>query len=416
VLWLWTRYVSGFGKPYLRALPWIIIFTLAVQALEHWGAFAGFEMVGLDTILRLAPRQISQDIFIVEISDTDYKNLFRATSPLEPPKIVALVRSILSANPAVVGVDLDTSDDIWCGQDVVGMLPGDAKSGVVIWAQVPAEPDNSAPGEAEPYELRPVLGGKLIDERAMGIPGFPYDLDGYVRRYRGEFPVTGEPNQCPGTPPAQGGRAVVRSRRTSMKSLSRVIAETYKPALARQRTAERIFNFAGDRYHFQINDAHDFVGARGESVELNDLQKRQLVGKIVLIGGSFRAARDYYRTPLGTMTGVELIAQAVESDLKGGGIRELNTWLERLADILAGSLITWFYFYWERRPRTAFRMSLLGIPLLSLFASFLAYRSYAYWFNFAPIVIGMLIHQLYEQSKLGARFQALTTKASREIR
>lgn len=394
---LWIRYGRGFGRHYLRALPWIIVFTLSVHVLEHVGALVGAETVWLDTLLRQSRRQMSQDIFIVEISESDYRSLFRSTSPLDPRPVVALVRTILTASPAVVAVDLDTSDAIWCHYDVAAITP---PASTVLWAQVPTATDESVAGEAETFGLAPVLGGALVDKQAMGIPVFPFDRDGSVRRYLSAIPVTGELKRCgPGSSSAKGAAR-------SMKSLSRLVAETYRPAVAREPGGERIFNFAGDRYHFLINDARDFVNERGEALPLNDRQKQQLARKIVLIGGNFRAARDVYRTPVGPMTGIELVAYAVESDLHGGGIRELNIWLARLADLFAGSLITWVYFHWERRPRVAFRLSMLAIPLLSMSASFVAYKSYAYWFSFAPIVIGVLIHQLYEQSKLSARLEA----------
>ena len=97
-----------------------------------------------------------------------------------------------------------------------------------------------------------------------------------------------------------------------------------------------IFNFYGDRYRFPIDQAGSFFqGADGEprllsqedltrKTEIDEARKALFEGKIVLIGGAYHEARDEYFTPLGVMKGVELNALAIQSDLGGGGIHEVN--------------------------------------------------------------------------------------------
>lgn len=98
------------------------------------------------------------------------------------------------------------------------------------------------------------------------------------------------------------------------------------------------------------------------------------------------------------MAGVELIALAIESDFTGG-IRKFQKWFEILADFVFGSSIVLVYFYYRRRPRFAFKLCLFGVPAIAVLLSLILFRTTAYWFNFIPIVIGMVMHQMLELSE-----------------
>lgn len=120
-----------------------------------------------------------------------------------------------------------------------------------------------------------------------------------------------------------------------------------------------------------------------------------LKGKVVLLGGYYRASRDFYITPVGRMAGLQLMAQAVESEL-GGGIRTANHVLAFVLDILAGLTVVLV----QRRFRllSALVISLVAIPSLSLVGSLLAFSTFAWWISFAPVTVGVLIHELYHHA------------------
>src|SRR5262249_37760019 len=100
---------------------------------------------------------------------------------------------------------------------------------------------------------------------------------------------------------------------------------------------DRLLNFLGDRYHIPhiaasaVHQLYESAGYQSEGWK----KQGPLQGKIVLLGGTFHHARDQYVTPLGPMTGVELMAQAIETELSGGGIRFTNELLMVLMDIVA---------------------------------------------------------------------------------
>jgi len=120
---------------------------------------------------------------------------------------------------------------------------------------------------------------------------------------------------------------------------------------------------------------------------------------IVLIGGTYKGARDVYRTPLGEMAGVDLLAQAVETDLHEG-IQETGELWKLLIDMLAGALVI---VLWKSRAlarsmsvRTFFLASLAVLGLgFGIFSKYL-FR-HGIWLDSVAIVIGVFVHQVWEE-------------------
>jgi CHASE2 domain-containing sensor protein len=121
-----------------------------------------------------------------------------------------------------------------------------------------------------------------------------------------------------------------------------------------------------------------------------------LTGKIVLLGGLYRAARDEYLTPVGPRAGVELVAQSVESELSGGGVRTTNEALMVALEILGGVLMV--YVYSRFRLGTALVASMVGIPFLALVFSFTSFSSVGRWASFIPTMVAVLLHQLHHHA------------------
>jgi CHASE2 domain-containing sensor protein len=428
-----------FGRHYIHAFVWIIVLTVLVHFMEVSGVLKGFEMAGLDTLLRLHGRQMSTRVVLVEITDEDYKDpkLFAGKSPLSNEQLLKLVSSIQNYHPAAIGMDFDTSSEDWCAVDASSLahvLPpptsGPAILPPVVWAEIPSNVE-------EQLKLSPVLGGMLQNHDFVGVPRFPVDSDGLVRRYESEFRVTGSLEGCPKQSSVLHAHAPeipavldtnsdnAGNDRDSMVSFARAVLRHACLDSAINCSSLRadlrhpvIFNFYGDRYRFPIIQSHEFVGPSADALaddkSIHRHRQDLLKDKIVLIGGNFTAARDVYMTPLGEMAGVELIALAIDSDFDGG-IRETQKWLEKCADILVGSLIVLVYFYYRRRPRFAMMLSLVGVPMVAIAFSLLLFRTAAYWFNFMPIIIGMVLHQMLELSESCGELQEEVQELERQL-
>ena len=119
-----------------------------------------------------------------------------------------------------------------------------------------------------------------------------------------------------------------------------------------------------------------------------------LKGKIVLLGGSFRAARDRFFTPVGRMDGVDILAHTVHTELPGGAVRRPGGAFFFVADLLLGVLLV--AGLWMLPRAWALPAIFVGVPLLAFLASWAAFQSVGYFASFVPVLGGVLMHELIE--------------------
>jgi CHASE2 domain-containing sensor protein len=350
------------SRSILKGLPVILLVSLVVHVSHHGIWLFPFESATLDALILLKPVDKSNHIVLVVITDNDYLNLFNERSPLDLQRLESLLAAVAAGQPSVIGVDLDTS--------ARGFRNWRARSwGVpVVWAR---DALVSFQGQSEHAVLRPlpVLGadaGPLL----TGLALFPQDADGIVRRYVRCF-ATSE-----GLKPSFTWSLVAAAR-----------GETGDC----QEGKDRILNFAAGKFRFDRVNARDVLtGARGKAWSTQG----PLRNKIVILGGSYHAARDEYVTPVGMMGGVDLTATALESDLEDRGIEAADKGWLVVVEMVVGLLIV--VAHHSLPPRRAVLMSLIAIPLGALLASLIAFSTFAYWINSVPVLAAVLIHQLYE--------------------
>jgi len=361
--WHRVRHVK-FRKHYWRhGLRTVLFITGLMFLLEHQGCTRSWEMAGLDSFVRFSAPRYSDDILVVEITDDDYEHEFQSRSPLNADRLGALLTAIHGAHPALMVLDIDTSDESFRKLGELGITGWSD----VVWARVPKRPPRGAqPENNYQAELEPVAGGLVTDASHVGVPVFPVDSDGVVRRYRQQLETSA------GTLPSLAWNA---AKRYNIK--------------ARERSGDILFNFAGDRYAFPVVQAGEFLDPTHPQQ-----WSRILGGKIVMVGGDYAAGRDTYFTARGEMAGVELVAHAAQSDLQGGGIGEGSFLLSAAFDIALGTLLVFLFYWFNLKP--AFLISLSCLVVLPVAASLVTFHSLAYWVSFIPLMLGMLVHQLLD--------------------
>ncbi|MFM0741853.1 CHASE2 domain-containing protein [Paraburkholderia xenovorans] len=116
-----------------------------------------------------------------------------------------------------------------------------------------------------------------------------------------------------------------------------------------------------------------------------------LSGRIVVIGQSSDSARDWHSTPLGAMPGSMIIANALQSLLTFGPIRELPKYLEMLSSIV---LIVVVGLVFARADSWVGGVLILVtfVPLLILLN--LAVLRSGYWFEFSTPLLAMYVHRI----------------------
>lgn len=372
-----------------RGLCVVALASLLSFALHKSGWLAIFENATLDLVSQtrhLSLRQIARHIMIVEINNDDYRTLFHGKSPLDTAALSKILEAMAAGEPNLIVVDIDTSSI----EHKELKLP-DFK-GKIIWANSWTElsADKTAPlvgaVTAEALPLLPlskrtilipggVLGGR--DYSGMtGLAFLPADADGSVRRY------------C---------RRLQTLEKTSGEvgladSLPWIVAKSYKPELAGKESQEE--NEVAIAY-LKDNSLLPVISA-GELLDSFDKPgwKEIARGKIVILGGTFDAARDEYKTRMGRCSGVGLIAQVVSTELDSGGIRIVSdSWL-LAAQLIVGTL---YLFLNTALSRPWWLLAgLVLIPFASVGFSALALSNLSLWANFVPTLFVIQIYALYE--------------------
>jgi CHASE2 domain-containing sensor protein len=223
------------------------------------------------------------------------------------------------------------------------------------------------------------------------LPRFPIDADGVVRKYAGVFKL--------------------KNNARSTKSFARAVVEKYCPCLT-ANADEKIFNLASVPRRFEQISAQQLLDPKTDDDKKHQEEWATKVhDKIVLIGGEFDDARDKYPTPLQDRFGLELNAMAIDSDLQGGGIREVPQWVLFLADVGVGAIFVSIFWCFERRPYTALLWAVPGTMVATILLSYAFFHVFAYWLSFIPVFVGVNVHQFYEHVKQAREAQARLKKA-----
>lgn len=358
-------------KRFLKALPLMLLAVLFTVILNRAGLLHELETTLLDTQMRLDVPSKESDVVIVDITPEDFARVFQGqTRPLNPDSLRTLIDAVAKGQPCVIGVDIDTSFSQFSGFKLADEWPP------LIWARETAEVPLDT--EQKPIPLD-VLGGqdKALNSRS-GIPFLIDDPGKTTRRYT-RLIATTQGNQpsfawavykeaksrnCPGIAFPE----LVENTDPLLIRYSRGIEGAGRPRI----TATNIIRLA----------------------ESGDWQNNNLVkGKIVLLGGSY-LGDDKHDTPLGVMTGLEVMANVVESEFRGGGIKPPNWFTMALLLIFDGFLlIVLFQVFPVRR---ALLFSVPVIIVISLACSLVTYRSFSRWAFFAPIMVGVVLTELID--------------------
>jgi hypothetical protein len=337
----------------------------------HTGVLHKIETTVSNVQMRLNKPISDSPVVIVDIDDADYRELFNETSPLEPSRLEKLISDISKGQPRVIGVDIDTSSPRFATEFTVGNWGPH-----IVWEReirgVPVE-------GTDDLKLSPVdiLGGETnIDPKrnSAGLPIlFDESEDKVTRKYRRYLSTDAAP----------------------LPSFPYAIAEAYRgetlnaPAGLEDWQQDRLIRFSGipghtARLHFSARKVTELSQHWPDASPIKD--------KIVLLGGSY-LGQDRHDTPIGELSGVEVMANVVETELVGGGERPPSKTVLLLLELFeAFVLILLFHIL---KFRFALLWSLVLVPVIAVLCSALAYRDTRHFIQFAFILLGLLLFELY---------------------
>jgi serine/threonine-protein kinase len=351
------------------ALPTIVAASIITLLAHSFGFLESFENTGLSTLIDLNPLA-PEHIFVVDIDNDDYKNLFASTSPLNPDKVVELIKAIEEGEPKLIVIDLDTADDRFRSVKLPGIKNVIWSCGVAPAPEQDSADGKSANGDGQTLVLDRLLGSEVSNRSEhWGVAILPRDSDGIIRHY------------C---------RSILAKRSPSAKaeSESTLIWSAVCAFRGDESKADNsdygrfILNSSGgSKYIPHISASNMLATCKGSG------WKEAVKGKIVFLGGFFDAARDSYPSASGEMPGTDLQAEGVESELMRGGVRPVGDVLLACALMLSGLLATLLNFRLGGRFLVVTGVAAVLLSTLAL-ASFSFWSLYL-WMNFVPVTIAV---------------------------
>jgi CHASE2 domain-containing sensor protein len=343
------------------------------------------ETVVMDAQMKLSSPPADSMIVTVDITDENYKdkNLFNGNSPLKPEKLKEIIDAIARGEPAVIGVDIDTSSPQFQDFKIENWKPH------IVWErEVEKIPENTSIKEKKKPEPLGVLGGtKDLDpaNNSTGVALLIDDEDNVTRRYRRLIPTTA--GDLPSFP-----WAVVTAflKKDKSEELDKIPGST----------DDLLIMYFGDR-----SGSHRLRLTASTVLELSRKwpDSSPIKKKIVLLGGSY-LDQDRHDTPLGRMNGLYAMANVVETEL----VTKLDTRTHKvpsklvvvLLEFIDGFVLIWLFHV--ARLRYALLWSLLLVPAISLLCSLFAYGNWTHPWYFVWILIGLVVYELYEHYRRSA--------------
>ena len=355
--WLKRQWKRRGRKLLLVTYGLIVVAVLSIGYLLHIENFALDFQAYWDRELPPGAPQV----VIVSISREDYESdtLFKARSPLDPARLKDLVHKILEGKPAVLGVDIDTADKSFRSIRDAVLSPR------IIWARDAQllEAERGAPNAGA------ILGGES-DSAFPGESGLAVLLedseDSVIRRYQ---------------------RAATTSTGT-LATFPWAIAKRYAELKTHAKTATpRVDTTA---FYIRYTDIPPRASYSASKILAPGFEwNGGIQDKVVLLGGRYDRA-DLHKTPYGETDGVDVISNAVETELSGRVQKSVGPVVLTLIGLVALLVLIAFFRLriFQNRFWWALLLSLIGIVVLATVLALMDYvPTLPYAFVFAVMVL-----------------------------
>ena len=356
-----------------RSLAGILVVVFVIHATH---ALQPLELRALDVWQRLLEERPAGFVRVVAIDDADFATLFGGRMPLQPAVIAKLLDVIAAARPLLIGVDIKTSSSEFAS------LAERTDWGPVVWGR---------DGRAQGHLVVPdaILGGRtVLPPGRAGVALAAVDSDDVVRRIPRMFDTRAGPR-------SSFHWEIVRAACES--GLRAPGCRANAPAVDGADSAPLV-NLYPQRLQLRPIPASALLQIGGQLPP--GVGPEALSGRVVLLGGTFREGRDAHRTPVGELSGVETWAHAIETELRNEGVEEVGAIWLTLADAAIALVIMWLHHFVG--GRAAFLTIIFVAPLAMVGLSLILFRAAGLLLTFVPVVVAILIHQLWDDYRQAA--------------
>src|SRR5213594_1296617 len=300
--------------------------SLLTSLASYMGYLEGFEAKALDFLLWMRGRVKSPEIVLVQIDDQAFRNLGER-QPLPRSYLAALIDVLDKSGAKVIGIDVEFKVKTSPREDELLLKAIQNTSENSVSKVVPVyliRPEKEQEGEIL-YSRAPFFSPKL--SALAGFANAAIDPDGLVRHL--PLVVRGSEGKIL---PSLALAVLARHAGYDAARLEEALNRGEEIALLLQST--RISFQPDDRW--KIN----FAGTQGSFTSIPSDPVFQLSkvkgslaadnpfrGKIVLIGATFGDSRDFFSTPRGLMSGMEIHANIIHTILSRSQILTAHRWV-----------------------------------------------------------------------------------------
>jgi adenylate cyclase len=385
-------------RRFYRSVVLGVSMSLVVSLISYLGYLQGFEAKALDFLLWMRGRVKSPQIVLVEIDDAAFRRLGEK-QPLPRDYLAGLVEVLGRSGAKVIALDIELK------------VKSDARADAALARAIAAVSENGVSKVVPVYLIRPETrpDGEIAYAResfftpalARAVAGFanaPIDRDGLARRL--PLAVRGDDGKLL---PSLALAVLARYAGYDVAALARALdAERITLELPEWSRVEGRLLARPRPFAFDLADDWkiNFAGAEGSFAAIPSDPVFQLAkakarpaednpfrGKIVLIGATFGDSRDFFSTPRGLMSGVEIHANIIHTILSRAAIMPARRWfgvaLSLVFALVMSVLLTLM------RSTAATIVSLTAIPLVLVPLSYLALIRLGVWVDFVTPLLAI---------------------------
>ncbi len=419
--------VSRHKKHLLRGILIGLAISIVVTILAWLGHFKPYENP-LTDILQLITHKKANDVALLFITEEEYKRGFKGISPLSRERLADIINMLIKLEAKVIALDIDISDETTEEQDrrlaealvhaatsdipvvVAGVLKGiNEKDKLGNDPNVDSTPyqNNKQHYTSDGYALFEYSspGSQWIGNVMYGGVVFNLDPDGVFRHAEAIYMI-------------KDSDSINKKSHRPIPSFPLAVAAASR-GMTQENIENSLFNYHDynitlpfkinhNRHNIHIHTAKggritpNFIGNYehfDREVNLSELLEEYGPGrpvgktifknKIVIVGGTYDK-RDFYKTPIGEMSGMEIMANTIQSILSGTLITHASFRKAFIIEVALGAMVALIFVFTPRLWASVICFVTI-VPAVAT-ASILSFSSSYYWFDFVPTIAGVMIH------------------------
>lgn len=368
-----------------------IVASLLVTSLAGLGYLRGFQGWALDLVQHVQGQQVPKGIVVVGITDDEFEEELGGRTPVSRAYIANVIRGLQRLGAVAVLLDFDFTSPTELENDrkladAILAFADDKGISKVIFT------DGAVKGKG------PLTDDRILKATVRGTPNMPVDADQIVRHASLVAPSASD-----SSPQAVLSLALVARVAGYNNEQIRAAISAGKIRLPRWKDGASNLEPGNDELALKLRrlDRIRFVGPAGSfptvpsatvaayadpTADMLPDDRNPIKGRVVLVGGAFKASRDSFFTPKGEMYGVEVHATMVHMLLTRSFVTTAG-WgtslaIQAVIVLAAGWLLT------AMRPLFGTLILFAALIFVGLPLSYLLFTRTGFWVDFFLPVLG----------------------------